>query len=131
MSLRNEWQPVSNPAHSPKHTVATEFGYWCADSLGLGIPGRVVCAPVSEFNRESEVNQARRKALSKIIETLTDLRMELGDLYDEEQAAYDNLPDSLRESEAGQKRMSNADDIDSAINSIDSAISDIESSIGE
>ena len=77
------------------------------------------------------MNQARRKALSKIIETLTDLRMELGDLYDEEQTAYDNLPDSLQASEAGQKRMSNADDIDSAINSIDSAISDIESSIGE
>lgn len=56
------------------------------------------------------MNAQRRKALKAIIEQLEALdelretiREQLSDIQDEEQAALDNMPESLQESERGQQ----------------------------
>ena len=51
------------------------------------------------------MNKARRKQLSEIQEKLAELKDMIETVLDEEQEAYDNLPESLQESERGEKRL--------------------------
>lgn len=72
------------------------------------------------------MNKARRKRLEKVLNTLQDAMSELEYIKDEEQEAYDNLPESLQESEKGETMQEYVDDIDSVISDLDSVISDLE-----
>lgn len=48
------------------------------------------------------MNKARRKAIEKIAEKLDELKSEFEGLRDEEQEAYDNMPEAFQESERGE-----------------------------
>ena len=72
------------------------------------------------------MNKTRRKRLEKVLNALQDAMSELEYIKDEEQEAYDNLPESLQESEKGETMQEYVDDIDSVISDLDSVISDLE-----
>lgn len=56
------------------------------------------------------MNNKRRKELKEIIELIDEARLRLEIVTDEEEEAYYNLPESLQESERGE-RMSEAIDL--------------------
>lgn len=49
------------------------------------------------------MNNQRRNQLRDIQQELRDIYSRLDSIYDEEQAAHDNTPESLRDSEQGEK----------------------------
>ena len=48
------------------------------------------------------MNNTRRKAIAKIVERLEELKTDFELLRDEEQEAFDNLPEGIQESERGE-----------------------------
>ena len=48
------------------------------------------------------MNNTRRKAIAKIAERLEELKTDFELLRDEEQEAFDNMPESIQESERGE-----------------------------
>lgn len=48
------------------------------------------------------MNNTRRKAIMKIAERLEELKTDFELLRDEEQEAFDNMPESIQESERGE-----------------------------
>lgn len=76
------------------------------------------------------MNNARRAQLKSIRADLDALKERLVAVRDDEQEAYDGLPDSLRESERGTAMDEALGELDSADNALDEAISSIETAIG-
>lgn len=68
------------------------------------------------------MNNDRRKRLDAIFSTLETALNDLTTIKDEEQEAFDNMPESLQQSERGQAS-------DEAINAMDEAGSSIESAM--
>lgn len=58
------------------------------------------------------MNKARRKRLGEIIDQLEYLREDLDAVASEEREAYDNLPESLQESDRGCAMEEAADELD-------------------
>lgn len=58
------------------------------------------------------MNKARRKKLGEIIDQLEYLREDLDAVASEERDAYDNLPESLKESDRGSAMEEAADELD-------------------
>ena len=55
------------------------------------------------------MNKDRRKRIQKIFSKIEDLKMEIDCISDEEQEAYDNLPESFQDSEKGEAISDNID----------------------
>lgn len=79
------------------------------------------------------MNNARRKAINSLVAKLNDLRTKIDDLSseleiiaNEEQEAYDNMPDSLRESERGEAVCQCASNLADAFSNIDSLGSNVD-----
>lgn len=72
------------------------------------------------------MNNQKRKQLSKLMDTLYDVKEEISSLLEEERKAFDNIPESLREAEKNLYMRSGIDDLEDAISSIDVAIQAIE-----
>lgn len=72
------------------------------------------------------MNNARRKAIAAIIKKLEDLAEEIEFLKDEEQEAFDNLPESLQSSERGEAMESAAYNLDEAWEGLQSVIETLE-----
>lgn len=72
------------------------------------------------------MNKARRKWLEDIYNRLEVLKDELENLSVEEQDAYDNLPESLQDSERGDAMEENVSDIDDAASSIEEIMDTIQ-----
>lgn len=79
------------------------------------------------------MNKQRRKALAEIVSQLeeakriiTSSRCELEDLQDEEYEAYENLPNSLHDSERGEIMSNNADILEEAASDLDGLDDQIE-----
>lgn len=73
------------------------------------------------------MNKARRKAIEKISDKLEELQAELQMLKDEEEEAYDNLPESLQEGEKGdamQEAIEYLENADSFIEDAKDALND-------
>ncbi len=73
------------------------------------------------------MNNQRRKAIDDILNELADLRSRLETGQSDEQDAYDNLPESIKDSERGEKAeqaCSYLDDALTAFDEIDSALND-------
>lgn len=68
------------------------------------------------------MNKQRRKELENIADVLNDCMSRLEYVKDEEQEAYDNLPESLQYSEKGELMQENVDDIDMIISDLDQVI---------
>ena len=65
------------------------------------------------------MNKARREAISKVLDKLNEIGLDLSQVRDEEQEAYDNMPESLQNSEKGNMMEENIDVLDSAIYSLE------------
>lgn len=72
------------------------------------------------------MNKARRKEIKKALSMIEDAMVILESVRDEEQEAFDNLPESLQYSEKGETMEEYVDDIDSAISDLDSIISELD-----
>ncbi|MEL7586653.1 MAG: hypothetical protein AAGU19_08050 [Prolixibacteraceae bacterium] len=75
------------------------------------------------------MNKQRRKQLREIADKLADLNADLESLKDEEQEAYDNLPESLQDGERGQTMNEIIDTLDTAFYSLEETICSITEAI--
>ena len=71
------------------------------------------------------MNKARRKQLEKVVEVLTAQMEELETIKDEEQEAFDNLPESIQYGERGETMEENVDELDSIITDLENVIDSI------
>lgn len=67
------------------------------------------------------MNKQRRKRLSKIEEKIRALLDEIADIRDEEQEAYDNLPESFQDGERGELMSEIIDKLDDAYDNLETA----------
>ena len=71
------------------------------------------------------MNNTRRKAIAKIAERLEELKTDFELLRDEEQEAFDNMPESIQESERGEHIESIIYNMDDVLESLESAFDGI------
>ncbi len=77
------------------------------------------------------MNAERRKKLDDILSRLEQIRADIKIVKDEEQEAYDNLPESFQNGEKGEAMQSAISSLEDADNDVDSIISNIENAKGE
>lgn len=65
------------------------------------------------------MNKERRAAIERIKNQLSELRDDLDSLKDEEQDAFDNMPESLQQSERGQLSEAAIEALDNAVSQFD------------
>ena len=68
------------------------------------------------------MNKERRKHLENIAEQLESLKLELEEVKEQEDEAFENMPESLQESDRGQRMQEIIDILDNAFSSIEEAI---------
>ena len=71
------------------------------------------------------MNKQRRSRIERVISMLSDAYEELVSIRDEEQEAFDNLPEWIQESERGQSIEDCANELDDAVSELDGLISTI------
>lgn len=75
------------------------------------------------------MNRKRKKRIEELIGQISDLQNEVKQLLEEEQEAYNNLPENLQESECGERMERAVEQLDCADSSLEETIdylSDIE-----
>ena len=72
------------------------------------------------------MNKNRRKALADIAARLSSLLDELDSVIQEEQDAYDNMPESLQDGDRGQEMQSGLDDLGSIRDDVSNAVDSLE-----
>lgn len=72
------------------------------------------------------MNKIGRKQIEAIISQLETLRDEIESVKDAEQGKYDNLPESLQDSERGETFTDNVDNMEAAYDNLDEAISNLQ-----
>lgn len=75
------------------------------------------------------MNAPRRKAIQEIIEKCEDLKSQIETIKDEEQEAFDNMPENLQGSERGEAMEAAADNLDSAFSSMEEVLDYLTSAI--
>ncbi|XKH58691.1 hypothetical protein LG293_16715 (plasmid) [Citricoccus nitrophenolicus] len=68
------------------------------------------------------MNKQRRKAINDIHDRLSSIKDEIETQCDEEQSAYDNLPESIQESDRGHAAYEAAEALKTALESVDEAL---------
>lgn len=68
------------------------------------------------------MNNKRRKEISKIVSTLEGVRDSLSELVDEEQSAFDNMPESIQGSDRGCESEEAIGYLSDALDSVESAL---------
>lgn len=71
------------------------------------------------------MNKQRRKWLEDTIAKLEENKSEIESIEQEEREAYDNLPESIQESERGESMLENADELEQAASDLDDLISNL------
>lgn len=72
------------------------------------------------------MNNQRRKELDVVINMLNDAKSKLESVIDDEQCAFDNLPEGLQASDRGGQMACSIDNMNDALDNIDDVISCIE-----
>ena len=72
------------------------------------------------------MNKARRQWIERIINELETQRDELTNVQEEEQEAFDNMPEGLQYSEKVEAISENASDLEDAASSIDDVMSTLQ-----
>lgn len=72
------------------------------------------------------MNKQRRKWLQDIIDALENQKQEIESLTMEEQEAFDNMPESLQDSERGQTMYENIDNLESATSDLEDVIMNLQ-----
>ena len=65
------------------------------------------------------MNKARRKQIEAIKNLLTTIQTDLEAIKDDEQEAYDNLPESLQDGEKGEKMTEAIDNLETACSALE------------
>ena len=65
------------------------------------------------------MNKSRRKQIQEALSLIEKAYDLLTDAKDEEEEAFDNLPESLQESERGMTMQDNVDNLDTAVTSLE------------
>ena len=68
------------------------------------------------------MNKERRKQLADIVEQLESLKSELEEVKEQEESAFENMPESLQGSDRGQRMQEVIDILDNSFSSIEEAI---------
>lgn len=68
------------------------------------------------------MNKDRRDRIAALVERLTLIRDEVEELQEQEQDAYDNMPESLQQTERGEKSEGSARCLEDAVSSLDEAV---------
>lgn len=68
------------------------------------------------------MNKNRRKEIESIIEELENLGSRIEAVKEEEDNAFDNMPESLQYSEKGELMEQNVEDLDEAFNSLSEVV---------
>jgi hypothetical protein len=77
------------------------------------------------------MNKVRRSAIVKAKSELEEIYSVIEQLKDEEQAYYDNMPESLQQSEKGIIAEAAVNELDEAADNIQSAIANLDGIAGE
>ena len=72
------------------------------------------------------MNNTRRKSIQKIYDRLEELMQDIEALQEEEQDAFDNMPESLQDSERGQTMTEAIDNLESAASCAQEALDYLE-----
>ena len=72
------------------------------------------------------MNKQRRSRLQKVIDQLEDLKAEVASICEEEQEAYDNMPEGLQDAERGQQIYENISNLEDREGDFDDLISYLE-----
>lgn len=64
------------------------------------------------------MNKARREEIKKVVDYIESAYMILDEIKDEEEEAFNNLPDGIAESERGEMMEENVDTMDDCINNL-------------
>jgi hypothetical protein len=75
-----------------------------------------------EIGGDRSMNNERRACLLNIVEKLTAFKDEVFEVQDEEQTAYENMPEPLQGTERGQASEQAASDLDDAVNALQETI---------
>lgn len=73
------------------------------------------------------MNNKRRKEISKIVATLEDAMERLSEVVDEEQSAFDNMPESIQGSDRGCNSEEAIGYLSDALDSVQSALEYLDS----
>ena len=84
-----------------------------------------------EQQERKERTMNRREAIDDLIEQLENIQQQIETLKDEEQTAYDNLPETLQCSERGETITEAIDNLESAESSVEETIGYLTSAKGE
>lgn len=77
---------------------------------------------IPDKKEDTNLNKARRKLISKVIEKLEDLKFELEEVKDEENETMENLPENLQYGERYEAMENAVNTIECAMDSIDESI---------
>ena len=72
------------------------------------------------------MNKQRRNRLQKVIDQLEELKQEVSSICEEEQEAYDNMPEGLQDAERGQQIYENISNLEDREGDFDDLISNLE-----
>lgn len=72
------------------------------------------------------MNKQRRKMIAEVVEKIETLKGDLEMIRDEEQDAFDNMPESLQGSMRGEEMEEAIEYMDEAIEGLDTAIDSLE-----
>lgn len=70
------------------------------------------------------MNKTRRKQLEDLIEQLSEIKDSIEAVMEEEQEAFDNLPEGIQASERGEAMQENIDNLQTAADSLESEVID-------
>ena len=71
------------------------------------------------------MNKARREAISKVIDKVDEARWDLESIRDEEQEAYDNMPENLQESKNGKAIEDGIETLESILENLENITSEL------
>ena len=75
------------------------------------------------------MNVTRRKQLAKLVEQLESVMSDIDTIREQEQEAYDNMPESIQESERGDRMSEIIDSIQYAYDNVSDAVYNINEAI--
>ena len=70
------------------------------------------------------MNKQRRSTLRAINERISTIKDEIETVMDDEQEAYDNLPDGIRDGDRGEQMADNVSELQRVIDSLESDVID-------
>lgn len=81
--------------------------------------------------KDRNMNRTRREKIDSLIEQLDVLKSDIESVTDDEQTAYDNLPETIQTGNRGELMMSAIDNLESAVSSVEEAIDYLNEARGE